>query len=245
MTSPVALSTTVWGTGRRRVLLLHGLTSAGSTWWRVGGDLADLGFTVVAPDMRAHGTSPAGDNLSIESYRDDVLLLGGGWDLLVGHSLGGAVAAAAMTAQPDFAKRIVLEDPAIDSAVTARLLAESPEPLQHPTVAAVAAANPTWHPRDVELKVEALLQCGPEVSQRTMDDAAPWDVWPDILSLPVPTLLMGADPELGALVSAAKGEEAVRTNALVKYVLVAEAGHSIHRHDYEEYLRLVSGLVDS
>ncbi len=244
MTNPVALSTTVWGDGPRRALLLHGLTSAGSTWWRLGGDLADRGFTAVAPDMRAHGTSPAGDNLAIESYRDDVLLLGGGWDLLLGHSLGGAVATAAMTAQPSFAKRVVLEDPAIDSAVTGRLLAESPEPLQHPTVAAVAAANPTWHPRDVELKVEALLQCGPEVSQRTMDDAAPWDVWPDILSLPVPTLLLGAAPELGALVSAEKGAEAASASELVDYVLVDGAGHSIHRFAYDEYAQLVSDFAD-
>lgn len=243
MTNPVALSTTVWGDGPQRALLLHGLTSAGSTWWRLASDLAEVGFTAVAPDLRAHGTSPAGDNLAIESFRDDVLLLGGGWDLLVGHSLGGAIAAAVMTAQPSFAKRVVFEDPAIDSAVTARLLAESPAPLQSPTVAEVAAANPTWHPRDVELKVESLLQCGPEVSQRTMDDAAPWDVWPEILSLLVPALLLGADPELGALVSQEKGEEAVRTNELVEYVLVAEAGHSIHRNDYATYLRLVSEFV--
>ena len=110
MTKPVALSTTVWGRGPRRALLLHGLTSAGSTWWRLGEDLATAGFTTVAPDLRAHGTSPVGDNLSIESYRDDVLLLGGGWDLLVGHLLGGAVAAAVMAANPSFAAKVVLED---------------------------------------------------------------------------------------------------------------------------------------
>ena len=243
MTQPVALATTVWGDGPRRALLLHGLTSAGSTWWRIADELVGAGFTVVAPDLRGHGASPAGDNLSIESYRDDVLLLGNGWDLMVGHSLGGAVAAAVLAVRPDFAERVVFEDPAIDSDVTARLLAESPEPLAHPTVAALAAENPNWHPRDVELKVEALLACGPDISERTMADGSPWDVWPDVLALEIPGLIVAADPELGALVSDTKGREAVATNTHLEFVLFDGAGHSMHRDAYDRFMPLVREFV--
>ena len=72
MTKPVALSTTVWGEGPHRALLLHGLTSAGSTWWRLAEDLAKIGYAVVAPDLRGHGTSPAGDDFCrcLLSHRD-------------------------------------------------------------------------------------------------------------------------------------------------------------------------------
>ncbi len=245
MTKPVALSTTVWGEGPRRALLLHGLTSAGSTWWRLAEDLAGAGFTTVAPDLRAHGTSPAGDNLSIESFRDDVLLLGDGWDLLVGHSLGGAIAAAVMAAAPGFAAKVVLEDPAIDSETTAHFLAQFPEPLARPTIAAIAAEHPDWHPRDVELKVEALLQCGPEVSERTMADASPWNTWPAVLGMPVPLLLLAADPADGSLVSAEKGAEAVAANPNVEFVLVDGAGHSMHRDAYDRYWQLMRGFLES
>lgn len=243
MTNPVALSTTVWGNGPKRALLLHGLTSAGSTWWRIADAMADLDFTVVAPDLRAHGASPAGDDLSIESYRDDVLLLGNGWDVLIGHSLGGAVAAAVLAARPDFAGSVLLEDPAIDSRVTAQMLADSPEPVRNPTVAAIAAEHPNWHPRDVELKVEALLACGPEVSDRTMQDAAPWDTWPDVLALQVPGLIVGADPELGTLVADAKGVQAEASNAFLRFVRLDGAGHSMHRDAYERFWRLVKEFV--
>lgn len=245
MTNPVALSTTVWGEGPRRALLLHGLTSAGSTWWRLAEDLAEVGFTTVAPDLRAHGTSPAGDSLSIESYRDDVLLLGGGWDLLVGHSLGGAIAAAVMAAAPRFAARVVLEDPAIDSEVTGRFLASFPEPSAHPTIDAIAAEHPNWDPRDVELKVEALLQCGPEVSERTMADAVPWDTWPAVLAMPVPLLLLGADPLDGSLISAADGAKATAANPNVEFVLLNGAGHSMHRDAYDRYWPLLRGFLES
>ncbi|MDX2344515.1 MAG: alpha/beta fold hydrolase, partial [Acidimicrobiia bacterium] len=198
MTKPVALATTTWGTGPRRALLLHGLTSAGAIWWRVADELVAMGFTVVAPDLRAHGNSPAGDDLTIGSYRDDVLLLGGGWDLLIGHSLGGAIAAVVSAVHPLFASRLNLEDPALDSVETARLLAESPEPTANPTIAGIAAEHPDWHPRDVEIKVEALLQCGVEAPQRTMEDASPWDVWNEAGSVQVPTLLLAADPTQGS-----------------------------------------------
>lgn len=234
MTKPVALATTVWGDGDRRALLLHGLTSAASTWWRTADALAALGFTVVAPDLRAHGKSPAGENVSIESYRDDVLLLGNGWDVLVGHSLGGAIAAAVMAVDPRFARRVILEDPAIDSATTADFIAQSPEPLAHPTVAAVAAENPEWHPKDVALKVEALLACGPDIVERTMTDATPWDVWPHILTEPVPTLIVAADPNLDTLVSVEKETEARRKGIQVERI--EGAGHSMHRDAFAEFM---------
>lgn len=243
MTNPVALTTTVWGDGPRRALVLHGLTSSGAIWWRVAEELAGIGYTVVAPDLRAHGTSPTGDDLTIDSYRDDVLALGGGWDLLIGHSLGGAIAASVMAAEPTFAGSVVLEDPAVDSAETARLLADSPPQTDNPTIEAVAAEHPDWHERDVELKVQALLQCGAEAPARTMEDASPWNLWPEILGIQVPTLLLAADPEQGSLVSAELGDAAQQRNDLIDFVLLEGAGHSMHRDSYDQFMALIHRLV--
>jgi pimeloyl-ACP methyl ester carboxylesterase len=243
MTNPVALTTTVWGNGPQRALLLHGMSSAGSTWWRVAPALVDVGYTVVAPDLRGHGTSPAGDELSMDAYRDDVLLLGNGWDLLVGHSLGGAVAIAAMTARPGFAKRLVLEDPALDSEATERFIASSPEPTAHPTVEAVASQHPGWHPRDVELKVEALLQSGVEAPKRTMEDAAPWDMWDELAAIGVPALVVGADPALGTLLSVEKVARVVRSNPGVRFETLTGPGHSIHRDDLDHFVAVVLEYV--
>lgn len=238
MTNPVALTTTVWGNGPRRALLLHGLTSAGSTWWRTAAALTEVGFTVVAPDLRGHGASPSGDFMSLDEMGDDVRLLGNGWDLLIGHSLGGAVAAVVIDADPDFAKRVILEDPAIDSNVTARFLEDSP-PLQNPTVAAVAALNPGWLPRDVELKVEALLACGPEIADRVLRDAAPWDVWPWILAADNPMLIVGADTKVGSLVSEEREVEIAANPSATRFVRIPGAGHSMHRDAFDRFFDLV------
>ena len=236
MTSPVALATTVWGNGPRRVLLLHGLTSASPTWWRTGEALADRGYTVVAPDLRAHGHSPAGDVVSIEAHRDDVLLLGTGWDLLVGHSFGGAVAAAVVAANRSFADRLILEDPALDSATVAEWLNANPPAPTPPSYAMVAAENPDWDPRDIQIKVDALRACGPGIGPRTMADAAPWDLWGTLDELEPPTLVLAADLQEGSLISAAREEKLRAAGSRARVVRAQGAGHSIHREAFEWFL---------
>ena len=107
------LSIRTWGSGPKNALLLHGISSNAEGWWRVGPALAELGYTVSAPDLRGHGRSPASSDLSLASYTADVLALRDDWDLILGHSLGGAVATLALTDKPDLTPTLILEDPAV------------------------------------------------------------------------------------------------------------------------------------
>jgi len=238
MTTPIGVVTKQWGDGRRRALLLHGLTSASTTWWRVGPALATLGFTVVAPDLRGHGASPAGDSLSIESYRDDVLLLGGGWDLLLGHSLGGAIAGAIVEADPGFTRRVIYEDPAADWELASEFVMESADQIGLATVADIAAEHPAWHANDVRYKVEALHACRPDVETRTIADVVPRDLWSVMIDADLPGLVIAADPEVGSLVSAE--QEAQAAGHRLRVIRVAGAGHSVHRDAPEEFMSLVT-----
>ncbi|WNG16729.1 alpha/beta fold hydrolase [Cystobacter fuscus] len=86
------------GNGPRRIGLVHGLGVDASTWepfieqLRAAGDV-----TVFAPDLRGHGRSPRADSWSLAEFADDVVeTLPGDLDVVVGHSLGGAVLAAAV-----------------------------------------------------------------------------------------------------------------------------------------------------
>jgi len=221
-----------WGSGPRRALLIHGLTSSGAGWWRLGTELAKLGYAVTAPDLRGHGSSPRGDDLSIDSYRRDVLALGTSWDLVVGHSLGGAIALACSEIDPHLAERLVLVDPAIDSVVTARFLETVPEPQKPSTAEQVAAEHPRWDLRDVVNKVQSMRQLLPDTRRRTMQDAAPWDYGKVMRELQVPTLLLAADGSLNALVAKEWGESIVAANPNVTFAVVEGAGHSMHRDDF-------------
>ncbi|NNK92056.1 MAG: alpha/beta fold hydrolase, partial [Acidimicrobiia bacterium] len=200
--------------------------------WRLGPDVADLGYSVVAPDLRGHGASPHGEDYRLESYRDDVLALGGDWDLVIGHSQGGAVATLCQLADSGFARRLVLLDPVVDIADPEDALEWLMEPFLVPiTEAQIAAGHPRWHPEDVAFKVRALLATSPEVLEMTIrQNHRPFDG--SITDLDVPTLLVGADPEVDALVSKERGEAMAAANPLVEYVIIPGAGHSLHRDDY-------------
>ena len=229
------LATTTWGDGDRRALFLHGISSNAAGWWRFGPDLAALGFTVVAADLRGHGeTGPAADYL-LASYRDDVLGLGGAWDLVVGHSLGGAIAVLCHDADHGFSHSYVLEDPLLVMVDAEASLAWLLGPYNGEiSVVAIAGEQPRWAREDVERKVEALRACDPDVVRRTIVDNAPWDLCSELRHVTVPVLLLGADPALGTLVSPERGA-ALSVSRKIRFQTMEGAGHSIHRDSYEAF----------
>lgn len=228
----LTLQTRTWGDSSKRALVLHGLSSNSAGWWRLGPDLADLGYTVIAPDLRSHGDSPKSSDLSIPAYAGDVIALGSGWDLVFAHSLGGAVALACFAQDAGFAKALILEDPAIrledDPTIRAWLLDVFDRPL---TEEQLARDNPRWHVNDAQTKAEALRQSGPEAVVDTLG-APTWDGTSVLASLSVPTLLLGADPALGALVSSESGRGAAAANPRIRYEMITNGSHSMHRDEY-------------
>ncbi|MCU1399916.1 MAG: alpha/beta hydrolase [Acidimicrobiales bacterium] len=101
------------------VLFLHGITGSTDTWdWAV----PELAAThrVLRLDFRGHGLSGhAPGTYGFPAWVRDATAaceqVAGGPAVLVGHSLGGGVAAAIAQARPELARAVLLEDPAIMS----------------------------------------------------------------------------------------------------------------------------------
>lgn len=230
---PLPLNLISWGDGTRRALLIHGASSSGEVWWRLGPDLAAAGYTVVAPDLRGHGASPRNGVWSLEAYCADLLQVGEGWDVVVGHSLGGLIAVALLAAHPEFADRLVLEDPALRFDATPEFLAWLEDEFAAPiTAERLGAANPGWHPTDVATKARALEAVGPDAIRATFTEIGDTDEWATLARLSVPTLVLGGDPEHGAMVTAA---DIAAADALpgVTALTIPGASHSIHRDSYD------------
>ncbi|MBI2698933.1 hypothetical protein A9W98_27100 [Mycobacterium gordonae] len=94
------------------VVLLHGVGDSSTTWEPVHAKLAQR-FTVIAPDMLGHGESdkPRAD-YSLAAFanglRDLLTALEIDRVTLVGHSLGGGLAAQFAYQYPQFVERVVL-----------------------------------------------------------------------------------------------------------------------------------------
>lgn len=230
----VPLATTRWGAGPGRALLLHGTVSAGATWWQLAETLAADGYEVVAPDLRGHGTSPRADSYLLADHVADVRALGTGWDLVVGHGLGGLLGALAADADSDrrFARRLVLLDPALDipdDAFETGAAAEIAEAADPRSPRAVQAAHPAWDRRDVTAVAAAAKAADARAVARTLRDNTPWRYTGVISRLVVPTLVLSADPAHGALFPPRTGVELMIRNPSVRVRIVVGAGHAVHR----------------
>jgi pimeloyl-ACP methyl ester carboxylesterase len=111
MIAPMVLPRLSWGfpEARRRVLLVHGLGSTGANMWRFGVALADDGWFATAVDLRGHGAAQRAIDYTIAAYAADLAATrsgGGAWDLVIGHSLGGAAATSAAAADPGWTRRL-------------------------------------------------------------------------------------------------------------------------------------------
>ena len=110
------------------VLMLHGLTSTGSTWRHVASALGE-DFRVIAPDARGHGGSAWTRDYSVDAMVEDVVgfceqvgILGA---IVIGHSMGAVTAYALAARRPDLIRQLVLEEmPPPDPA-------DPPRPLPH------------------------------------------------------------------------------------------------------------------
>ncbi|KAA9105588.1 alpha/beta fold hydrolase [Microbacterium rhizomatis] len=251
MTAPLTLPRLSWGdpSSARRALLVHGLGSNGALMWRYGVALADAGWNAVAVDLRGHGVGPRALDYSIAAYAADVAATapgdGGAWDLVVGHSLGGAAAVVAAAEHPSWAHRLVLVDPAIRP--TPRDLeivrASQLETFADPSESAVRAAHPGWHEHDIEMKATAAHQVSRWAVEQTSAQNQPWDVTAAAGALDVPTHVLGSDPAVYSIYWGERLDALRAANPRIDYSFVAGTGHSPHRDRPEatiaEFLRIL------
>ena len=103
--------------GDRAVVLLHGYTASVEWWEPVAQKLAATGRRVIAIDLVGHGGSEAprdaaqyGAQGQATPVRQALSALGVRHAVLIGHSMGGAVATAVAEAEPDLVQRVAVSD---------------------------------------------------------------------------------------------------------------------------------------
>jgi pimeloyl-ACP methyl ester carboxylesterase len=103
-----------WGTGDQVVVAAHGVTANHASFHPLADALGD-GFTLLAPDLRGRaGSRDLGAPYGMPAHADDVAALieqlARRPVVLVGHSMGGFVAAVTAARYPDLVSHVVLVD---------------------------------------------------------------------------------------------------------------------------------------
>jgi len=258
------------------VVLLHGVTRRWQDWLTLVPALTPQ-WRVFALDFRGHGrSSRVPGQYRIADYVPDVIdFLRRSLDqpaIVIGHSLGGNVAAAVAAEAPDRVRALVLEDPPLEMA--GPRLVESTFPamfrayVRHigsgrPISEIAAELAETLIPapghtglvrfgdiRDlVALRVVAvgLKQLDPEVLERPL--AGTWldgsDVAGSLRRITCPTLLLQADEAVGGILPDSLASEAASLIQECTLLKLKGVNHNIHGNASELMGRLVVSFLSS
>jgi pimeloyl-ACP methyl ester carboxylesterase len=237
------------------LLLLHGIASSGNTWdWLV----ATLTSThsVLRLDFRGHGRSGrAPGSYQMPDYLSDAVAvceqIAKRPCVVVGHSLGGATAAALAQQRPELVSGIVLEDPPLfvaeglgENALmdAFQLMRDSVPMLQEqnvsidalvPILADIPSATgavlaDVIHPDAIEATAASLLLLDATVLDPVLEGRMVTAFDPERL-IPVRTLVLAADPASpDAVVRPADVERLARRSPGAEVRVISGAGHLIH-----------------
>lgn len=230
------------------MVFLHGLTDSGAGWPAAQAHWG-TSYSIVAWDQRGHGTSPrfTDDQLAAhpgEVMVDDAVAILEQLDqppVVVGHSLGGAVALAAAVRRPGLVRALVLEDPAPlspeepqrDPDHGADLLAGLDDSLAAPDddalLALRRASRPGWP--EEELVMTGQAEQHVDLRYLARGDFKPTTPWPRLFAeVAVPTLVLSGD-DLGQVLMDDAVERAINDigNPHVRFLRIPAAGHCPRR----------------
>ncbi|MDR9396266.1 alpha/beta hydrolase [Pontimonas sp.] len=241
-----------WGDehSTRHALIVHGLGSSAHTGWYIGSGLAEAGWYATAVDLRGHGSAPRAPRYRISDFAADLSETrpahGGAWDVVIGHSIGAAASVVAQSTSPRWARKLILLDPALALTAERKELVRTGQLYGHDelTEAEVARDNPHWHPLDVELRVRSTRQASRFALEAAVADNPDWDVTEQAAQVNVSTLILGGDPAVDSMFTGDHAAAVLESNPLMSHVVIAGAGHSVHRDRPEETLsQIVRALV--
>jgi pimeloyl-ACP methyl ester carboxylesterase len=245
------------------LLFLHGLTDSGSGWPGAVAHWAPT-YSVLAVDQRGHGESPRFTDEQLERHpgevmvEDAVALLARLEEppVVVGHSLGGAVALTCAVRRPDLVRALVLEDPAplgegqpqVDRGQAAALLDGVRRSLGAAGEADLVRIRREAHPDWAEDELLATGRGEQQMDLRYLrhGDFKPTTTWQRLFTeLAVPSLVLTGD-ELDEVCIDETVEKGLRDlgNPRVTLARIQGAGHCVRREQPDRFYALVDAWLE-
>lgn len=248
------------GTDKPPLLFAHGRSDNGLCFWPIAQQFAD-DFEIILYDARDHGQSDqTDDQLTLLDRAQDLAGLIAARQLhkpaLVGHSLGAATVALVAGTQPELPARIVLEDPPpyeLMAAQTDQARAghqgweQFIQGIQGKAIAEIVAlgrqGSPTWPDAEWEPWAQSKQQYHLKPFGEDSIDAATANRI--VAKITCPTLLITADPALGAIYPPQAVEAWVASLPDGQHVNIPNAGHNIRREQPEVYVTAVRDFLNT
>lgn len=237
------------------LLLLHGFTDNGLCWQRVAHAL-ETAYDVIMPDAKGHGRSArvqADDPIDNAADAAGIITaLGLEKPVVMGHSMGGLAATELGARFPDLPGALILEDPAwIDPSPDDAPLRKNPFfdwllHIEETPLAEIVAfgrqSSPTWAEEEFPAWAASKQQLDKGIF-KLANMRKPWRDF--VAALTVPTLLITAEAEKGAIITPAQAAEAAARSPQLQIAHVPDAGHNIRRENYTGFMQAVQDFLSN
>lgn len=238
------------------LVLVPGITSPAITWGFVGERLGET-FDTYVLDVRGRGLSEGGPHLkyTLDDYARDIAELAAALKLkcyvVVGHSMGGRIAARLGHRFPENIARMVIVDPPLSG--------PGRRPYVRPLnfymdaihqarqglldVEGVRATYPNWSEENLRLRAEWLHTCDDTAIAQTVRGFQEEEIHSDFPALRMPTLLVVAGK--GGVINDADIAEVRGLLPGIAVKKVEHTGHMIPFDDLEAFVESMHGFLSN
>ncbi len=253
-TNGINLHYTRTGASQPPVILLHGLAASGACWAALAQAL-EADYDVIMPDARGHGGSsvPAHGYRYEDHARDIVGLIEAlhlMHPILIGHSMGGLVAAVLASRHPGLLRGLILADPTFLSPKVQRAVRDSDVADQHRRTLSMAlddvvAEVRSRHPHRSLDTIQRIAQARLQTSLAAFDVLTPPN--PDyrqvVRAIEAPCLLVIGGP--AGVVSPEVAADLRGLNARLQVEQIPEAGHGFIYDQPERFAEVIQSFLRS
>lgn len=243
------------GSGELDLFIQHGYSDSALCWGHLPDDLG-RNYRVTLMDARGHGDSAKPDSgYDLTTMAGDMIALVRRLNMkkpvIIGHSMGGSLAAHVAALEPDLPGGSVLIDPGFrhrtddERAATMVELHKEMKTIKQMTVDEVAgyirSKHSDWKDHFVNPSALAKLQMSTKVIDIFHTIDATWQ--DDLNKVKCPMVLVHADESAGAIVTMETIRYLKSNYPFVETWYVPGAGHSIQREKYPETLRAIEMFI--
>ncbi len=252
------------GGNKQPLLMAHGFSDDGPCWTLVA-EALESDYDIIMPDARGHGLTEVTEARitpvhMVNDLKTIIESLGLHQPIILAHSMGALMTLAFAGTYPDVPRAILLEDPPAWWYEGAQPLAKTPEDYAEahkgllalktqPKEALIAQRrqqSPTWSDAELGFWADSKLRLSPSALQMFQPSVQMSLDWKTLSQqVTCPALVLTADVSLGGLISEEGAAALKKLIPQLQVAHIAEAGHSVHREQMQNYMIAVKAFLDS